>query len=162
MKYLLIALAALTIVCRPTFAEELMRLNLDDKSVIGTVIQTDTVEKAEGQASVRIDTLWPTTICLGEVANLDIENARLIYQANVKSDLSGMAFLEMWVHIGEDRYFSKGMNDTVKDRSEWKTIRTPFLFRQGQSPDKVTLNLVINGSGSVWIDDIVLLKTPLK
>jgi hypothetical protein len=33
---------------------------------------------------------------------------------------------------------------------------------QGQRPDKVTLNLAINGKGTVWIDDIVLSKEPLK
>jgi len=35
-------------------------------------------------------------------------------------------------------------------------------FQKGQRPDKVTLNLVINGKGTVWIDDVVLSKAPLK
>jgi hypothetical protein len=54
------------------------------------------------------------------------------------------------------------MNDSVQGKSDWKTIRTPFLFQKGQKPDKVTLNIVINGIGTVWIDDIVLSKEPLK
>jgi hypothetical protein len=37
-----------------------------------------------------------------------------------------------------------------------------FRFQKGQRPDKVTLNLAINGKGTVWIDDIVLSKEPLK
>jgi hypothetical protein len=36
------------------------------------------------------------------------------------------------------------------------------MFQKGQKPDKVVLNLVINGTGTVWIDDIVLSKAPLK
>ena len=118
--------------------------------------------KTEGEGSVRITTQCPTTVCLGEVAGLDVENATLVYQAKVKSNLDGLAFLEMWVQIGTDRYFSKGINDPIKGKSEWKTIRTPFVFRKGQSPQKITLNLVINGKGTVWIDDVVLSKTPLK
>jgi hypothetical protein len=45
---------------------------------------------------------------------------------------------------------------------EKKVIQTPFLFQKGQRPDKVTFNLVINGRGAVWIDDIMLSKESLK
>lgn len=36
------------------------------------------------------------------------------------------------------------------------------MFQKGQDADKVTLNLLINGKGTAWIDDIVLSKEPLK
>jgi len=93
---------------------------------------------------------------------LDIENAMLMYKAKAKSKLDGVAFLEMWVHVGGGQYFSRGMNDPIKGKSDWKSIQTPFMFQKGQKPDKVTLNLVINGKGVVWIDDVVLSKAPLK
>jgi hypothetical protein len=144
------------------YAEELKKLSLDDTSAIGPTIQIDPKVKVEGAGSIKIMTRWPTTICLGEVTNLDIEDATLIYSAKVKSDLDGIAFLEMWAHIGEGKYFSKEMNDVVGQKTDWKTIRTPFRFQKGQKPDKVTLNLIINGQGTVWIDDIVLSKEPLK
>jgi hypothetical protein len=143
-------------------AEDVRKLNLDDASVIGTTIQTDTQVKAEGKGSIKITTQWPTTICLGEVARLDIENAKLVYKAKVKSDLDGTAYLEMWAHVGGGQYFSRGMNDVVSRKTEWKIIQTPFLFQKGQRPEKVTLNLIINGKGTVWIDEIVLSKQPLQ
>jgi hypothetical protein len=93
---------------------------------------------------------------------LDIAGAKLVYKAKVKSDLEGTAFLEMWVHVGGGQYFSRGMDNVVKQKSDWKIIQTPFLFQKGQKPDKVTLNVVINGKGTVWVDDIVLSKEPLK
>jgi hypothetical protein len=49
----------------------------------------------------------------------------------------------------------------VKDKSDWKTVQTPFIFQKGQKPDKATLNVVINGIGTVWVDDVVLSKEPL-
>jgi hypothetical protein len=101
-------------------------------------------------------------VCLGEVSGIDIENAKLVYCAKVKSDLDGAAFLEMWVHVAGGQYFSKGTNDVVSQKTDWKTIQTPFMFEKGQKPDKVTLNLVINGKGTVWIDDIILSREPLK
>ena len=54
------------------------------------------------------------------------------------------------------------MNDVVQGKSDWKGIQTPFMFQKGQKPTKVTLNIVINGQGTVWVDDIVLSKEPLK
>lgn len=162
MQLTLSIFALLVLIASPAYAQELKKLNLDDASTIGTTIQTDTQLKAEGKGSIKITTQWPTTICLGEVTGLSVENAKLLYKAKVKSDLDGSAFLEMWVHVGGGQYFSRGMNDVVSQKTDWKLIQTPFVFQKGQRPDKVTLNLVINGKGAVWIDDIVLIQEPLK
>jgi hypothetical protein len=54
------------------------------------------------------------------------------------------------------------MNDTIQGKSDWKTIRAPFMFQKGQRPDKITLNVVINGKGILWIDNIVLSREPLQ
>jgi hypothetical protein len=162
MKGILAMLGLLGLIAGSASAEDLKRLKLDDASAIGTTIQTDTQVKAEGKGSVKITTRWPTTICLGEVTGLNVENAKLVYKAKVKSDLEGTAFLEMWAHLGGGQYFSRGMNDVVSQKTDWKVIQTPFLLQKGQKPDRVTLNLIINGKGTVWIDDIVLSKEPLK
>ena len=94
----------------------------------------------------------------------EIDNAKLVYSAKVKTELdgNGTAFLELWAHVVGGQFFSKGTNDAVSQKSDWKTIQTSFMFQKGQKPDKVTLNLVINGKGTVWIDDVVLSKEPLK
>jgi hypothetical protein len=162
MKWMLIIVLFPAVLVSSAIAEDLTQLSLDDASGLGTTIQNDTDLKTEGRASIRITTLHPTTICLGEVTGLDIENARLIFKASVKSELNGAAYLEMWVHVGGGQYFSRGMNDSVEGKTDWKSIRTPFLFQKGQTPEKVTLNLVVNGKGTVWIDDVVLSKAPLE
>jgi len=146
----------------PAAAGELMKLSLDDASALGTAIQTDSAVKTEGKSSIRITTKHPTTICISEVFGLDVENSKLIYSAKVKSELDGSAFLEMWAHVGGGQYFSKGLDDPIKGKSDWKLLQTPFFFQAGQKPEKVTLNLVVNGIGTVWIDDVVLSKAPLK
>jgi hypothetical protein len=144
-------------------AEDLLTLSLDDTSVLGTTVSSDKTTKTEGMGSVRISTVWPTTISLGEVTALEIENATLVYQAKVKSDnLEGQAFLEMWCHVAGGQYFSRGLDSKISGSSSWKILETPFLLQAGQSPDKITLNIVINGRGTVWVDDIRLIKRPLK
>jgi len=164
MKILSLTLVALVLIVGPAVAQELKRISLDEASGLGLQIQSDSTVKVEGKASIKITTKWPTTVCLAEVPGPDIENAMLVYKAKVKSDLQGQgtAFLEMWAHVGGGQYFSRGMNDVVQGKSDWKTIQTPFMFQKGQKPTKVTLNIVINGPGTVWVDNIVLSKEPLK
>jgi hypothetical protein len=142
----------------PVNAEELIKLGLDDTSRVSPKIEADTKVKVEGKSSVKITTKWPTTVCLGEVVKPNIENAQLIYSAKVKSDLSGSAYLEMWAHVKGRQYFSRGMNEMVTGKSDWRTIHTPFIFQKDQKPEKITLNLVINGMGTVWVDEIILSK----
>lgn len=162
MKCMFVTVTVLVLICSLAPADDLKRIDLDDAAKLGTTIETDRRVKIEGDGSVRITTKHPTTICIGQVTGLDIENAKLVYKASVKSDLDGRAFLEMWASVGRGRYFSKGMNDPIEGKSDWKRIRTPFIFQRGQNPKKVTLNLVIDGIGIVWIDDIVLSKVSLK
>ena len=140
-----------------------MKLDLDDASSLGTTVSRDPKVKQEGNGSIKITTLWPTTICLGEVEGLNVENGQLIYRAQVKREkLEGTAFLEMWCHVGGGQYFSRGMNSVVTGTMDWKTLQTPFFLQPGQKTKKATLNIVINGKGTVWVDDVRLLKEPLK
>lgn len=146
-----------------TRATDLIRLSLDDIKSLGTTLSQDPVIKVEGSGSIRISTVWPTTICLGEVLELNVENAQIIYRAKVKSEkLKGTAFLEMWCHVGGGQYFSRGMNSTVTGTMRWKALQTPFILQAGQRAEKVTLNVVINGKGTIWIDDVQLIKEPLQ
>ena len=162
MKRILAILIVIAMISTPVIAENLKKLSIDDASLTSPEIQTDPTIKTEGKGSIKITTKWPTTVYIDEVSGLNIENAILLYKADVKSDLEGVAFLEMWAPLGGNQYFSKGMNDPVKGKSDWKLIKTPFIFQKGQKPDKITLNIVINGKGTVWIDNIVLSKEPLK
>ena len=160
MKTRFTVIIALTLSASLCRAEVLKKLGLDDASSATPRIEVDTQEKVEGQSSLKITTQWPTTICLGEIVAPSIDNGKLVYSAKVKTALVGSALLEMWVQVGGGRYFSRNMDDAVSQNTDWKTIKTPFIFQKGQKPEKVTLNLVINGTGTVWIDDIILSKEP--
>ena len=150
VKRLVSLLASITIVLaasQSATAQDLKKLSLDDSSSIGLKLRTDSAVKVEGAASLRIETLWPTSVCLGEIAGVDVEAARLLFRARVRTDLEGDAFLEMWVQVaGGGQYFSRGMNDAVRGKSDWKSIQTPFTFAKGQKPDKVTLVITIDGN----------------
>jgi hypothetical protein len=118
---------------------------------------------SDGNGSLRITATKPAVIRLFEIGDMDVENARLIYQAQVRTEnVEGQVYLEMWCHFpGEGEFFSRGLQTPLTGTTEWTTEETPFFLKKGENPDNLKLNLVINGKGTAWIDDIRLLRAPL-
>ncbi|MBA7669050.1 hypothetical protein ES703_77177 [subsurface metagenome] len=147
-------------------ATELKRFPLDnlDGIITRSGIRIDKQISSDGNGSLRIEATEPTTVRLFETGDIDIENARLIYRARLRTeDVEGKAYLEMWCHIaGLGDFFSRGLDRPLTGSTDWVTEETPFFLKAGQNPDNIKLNLVIKGKGTVWIDDIRLLKGPLK
>jgi hypothetical protein len=150
----------------PTKPIELKHFPLDtlDGIITQSDVQIDKKISSDGKGSLRITVTKPTVIRLFEVRDLSIENARLIYQARVRTEnVDGQVYLEMWCHFpGKGEFFSRGLQSPLTGTTDWTTEETPFFLNKGENPDYVKLNLVINGKGTAWIDDIRLLKGPLK
>ena len=109
-----------------------------------------------------MDANQQVTVPLFEVTDVSIENATLLYQASLQTQgLDGKAFLEMWVRIpGKGEFFSRGLDRPVTGTMSWMTAVTPFFLQAGQKPDLIRLNLVVQGKGRVWIDDVRLMRQP--
>lgn len=129
-----------------------------------TGVEFDRKVTSDGNGALRVTANQPTTIRLYETGNIDVEDARLTYQAKVRTeDVEGEVYLEMWCQFaGQGEYFSRGLQSSLSGTTEWSTQETPFFLKKGQNPDNVKLNLVIQGKGTAWIDDIRLLKGPLQ
>ena len=145
---------------------ELKRFPVD--SLDGIITQTgigfDNEISSDRKGSLRITVAESTVIRLFEISDISLENARLLYQAKVRTkDIQGQVFLEMWCHFpGKGEFFSRSLQSPLSGTTEWTSIETPFFLKKGQKPDLVKLNLVINGNGTAWIDDIHLIKGPLQ
>ena len=122
-------------------------------------VEIDKQVTSDGDGSLRITAAQPVTIRLFETGDLDVENATLFYRAKLRSEkLEGKAYLEMWCHFpGKGEFFSRALQAPVSGSVEWTSQETPFFLKKGEKPDNVKLNLVIDGKGIVWIDDIRLL-----
>ena len=145
---------------------ELKRFPIDNFEGLITKsgVQIDKEISSDGNGSLRITAKEPIVVRLFEVGDIDLENARLIYQAKVRMEgVEGQVYLEMWCHSpGKGEFFSRGLQTPLTGTTDWTTEETPFFLKKGENPDNVKLNLVINGKGTVWIDDIRLLKGPLR
>ena len=125
--------------------------------------QIDSEITSDGNGALRIVTSKPTTVRLYETGNIDIENARLIYRAKLRTEgIEGQVYIEMWCDFpGKGEFFSRALQSPLSGTNDWSSQETTFFLKKGETPDNVKLNLVINGEGTVWIDDIRLLKGPL-
>ena len=149
-----------------TSATELKHFPADnlDGVISKSTVQLDKKISSDGKGSLKIVATEPTVVNLYEVRDIDIDDARLMYQARIRTeDVDGQVFLEMWCHFpGKGEFFSRGLQSPLTGKTDWITVETPFFLRKGEKPDYVKLNLVINGTGTAWIDDIKLIKGPLK
>ena len=164
---ILLALLFLFISCNTqNKSTKLKHLSVDDLNGIITQsgIQLDKTVSNDGKGSIRIEASEPAAIQLYNINDIRIEDARLVYEAKIKSEnLNGQAYLEMWcVFKARGEFFSRGFDSVISGTTDWKTIRTVFFLKKNEMPDQIRLNVAVNGIGKIWIDDIHLLKSELN
>ncbi len=89
----------------------------------------------------------------------------LVFSGFLRSrDLAGSAFLELWCHPADGNpAFVRGLPRRVSGTSDW-TAQEVF-FREPETcrePSSVELNVVIQGAGIVWIDNLGLWDVPVE
>lgn len=126
-------------------------------------VKVDKKNSPDGNGALKVTARKPTTFKLFEVENLDVDNAKLFYRAKVKTkNIKGKAYLEMWCRFPEKgEYFSRGLVAPLSGTNDWSTQQIPFLLKKGEKPDLVKLNLVIDGTGTAWVDNVQLDKANL-
>jgi hypothetical protein len=140
------------------------RLDSTEGLITQSNVQIDRQISGDGNGSLRIAATEPTTIRLFETGDIDVENARLIYQARVRTEnAEGPVYLEMWCHFpGKGEFFSRGLANPLTGTTSWTTQQITFRLKKGENPDNVKLNIVVDGKGTVWVDDIWLSAPALK
>lgn len=145
--------------------EQLAHFPADDLEgvVSRSGVEVDRAHSCDGAGSLKVSATGPAVVRLYETGSLAAEEARLIYQAKLRTEgVRGQVYLEMWCHFpGQGEYFSRGLETALAGTTEWTAEETPFFLQRGQRPDNVKLNLVFTGAGTAWVDDIRLLKAPL-
>ncbi len=119
--------------------------------------------KATEEKSWVVNSSKPQIIRLFEVADPGVDDCTVTYRARLRSKgLNGQAYLEMWCRFpGKGEFFSRGLENPISGSNDWASYETPFFLKTGEQPDLIKLNLVIKGTGKIWIKDIELLKGPL-
>ncbi len=165
MRAFAVLVACATLVaCGPPPAPETLRsypLGSSDGVLTRDGVAYDAAQSADGNGSLRIEKSG--SIRLFETGDVPAEKSRLTYSAKLRTlDLDGRAYLEMWCSFaGHGEFFSRALHEPVSGTTDWVSQQTPFILQAGQDCDNLKLNLVVEGNGTVWIDDIRLEKIAL-
>ena len=131
--------------------------NTEGSGVIRSFGPTDETITRDGVApdlgGWKITATTPRTVQMFEMRPPKLAKGPFFYRAQLKAEnVTGRAYLEMWVRFPEQgEFFSKGFHNAVTGSSGWAEYEIPFFLQEGQQPDLIRLNLVIEGSGTVWI-----------
>jgi hypothetical protein len=135
---------------------------------LDNIIATDNVYfdkdiSSDNLGSLRIETGKPIIIPLFKITDLKIDNSRLVYSAKIRTQqVIGQVYLEMNCHLSEQASLNTtAQANLLSGSSDWKEQEASIDLQKGQMPDSLMLNLIINGRGIVWIDDIKLSRDPL-
>jgi hypothetical protein len=65
----------------------------------------------------------------------------------------------MWCQFsGKGEFFSRDLSSPLTGTTDWSSEETRFFLKKRENPDNVKINLVVEGVGTVWIDDVHLLE----
>jgi len=121
----------------------------------------------DGLGSIRVESEDTTTAYLFVLRDIPVKRAKIVWEAYCKSkDLKGEAFLEMGVQIqrnhGKDiETFLNRSEDDISGTTDWQKIEVEFMVLDNKV-NVVQLNLIIEGVGTIWIDQVRFTATPIK
>jgi len=130
----------------------------------GENIAFDRQESADGGGSLRAESTRPRTVRLYEVRNpRGLEGRLIVLSAKLKSvGVRGRTYPELWVHAaGRNEVQVRSPSVFLAQTRDWTPLRLEYRCEKGERPELLRVNLVIDGIGRAWIDDIRLTSEPL-
>ena len=128
-------------------------------SIDGILTRTGvTLETERSNRGIRIDADGPRTIRLVEVRPRAAEGVELIYRGHLRTrSLTGRAYFEMRCGVaGKAEHSAKGLKQAVTGTTDWVRQATPLVLEREERCDIVKLNVIVEGSGVVWVGNIAL------
>lgn len=108
----------------------------------------------------------PTTVRLGEIRNPKISKTAYALVGRIRHEgVTANSCLEMWSFFPEGgRYFSRtlaayGPMRHLGGDSNWRNVMVPFSLQGSKErPERLEMNLVLAGSGTVWLGPFRLVQ----
>jgi hypothetical protein len=112
----------------------------------------------QGRAGIRIDVHGSTSIPLAEVQTRGAAAVVLTYRGHLRSaNLTGRAYLEMrCTTCGDGELVSRALDAAVSGTTEWVMQVTRLSLGKEPRAQTVRLNVRVEGSGIVWVQNVLL------
>ena len=81
----------------------------------------------------------------------------LYYRGHLRSaNLKGRAYFEIRCRVSDRELVAKGLDQAVSGTTEWVRQAIPIRLETGKRAADVALDVVVEGTGTVWVDNIAL------
>lgn len=133
-----------------------------DRVVAKELVTVDREASSDGDGSIMINTAEPVTVRFFE-GKLPGENCKYTYKVKMKTEkLNGDAYLTMDINYpsGGKQTVQQEARSYLSDTNDWTQMEIT-ISGPNQKPASVVLNVVVDGDGTVWVDDLHLIATPL-
>jgi hypothetical protein len=166
----LLAVACSLLLSRTVWSEAVVRsIRWQDLAAANTLASGTVVAAPEGAEgpSLRIvhEGRAPITFPLVIIERPGISASRYAFRGRVKyENVASGSYLEMWNHLSEGSFFSRSLDQggpigRLEGSSGWRAFVLPFFNQEGGSPpQKLVLNLVMAGAGTVEIGPLELVQ----
>lgn len=127
-------------------------------------LSADATLSADGRASILVDAARPRVVRLVEFTPPpDLENRLLVARARMRPVLrNGRAYLQLWARVpGRDELPGRDLKLAYARTRDFADAGAQVRLEKGLAPDRVRIDLVVEGVGKVWLDDLRLLAEPL-
>jgi len=126
-------------------------------------VELDTQVSHDGHGSWRITADDPQVVKLVKVTKINLTQPQLRSTAWVRTDQgTGYVYFEVRCRFANNETFARTLGQSLSSPPKWKQMNTQLTFKQSQKPTSIELNLIINGQGTVWVDDVHLFQASHK
>lgn len=155
-------LLASALVAAPLAAADILgSFSCDDIAQVKTLISVDKQTTADGNGSIKVEAAQSALVTIADQKNLSVPKDNTLW-CTLKVKCAGVkqrAYLEMWSEVAEGRRaFSKGLDQVLIGDSDWREIRLPMMVNADFTVSRALVNVVIEGPGTVWVDEIKFSK----
>jgi hypothetical protein len=144
-----------------TAAEILGTFACHDIAQVKTSISVDKDTTADGNGSLKVEAAHGALVTIADQKNLSVSKDNTLW-CTLKVKCAGVrqrAHLEMWCEVADGkRAFSKGLDQLLIGDSDWREIRLPMMVNGDFTVSRALVNVVIEGPGTVWVDQISFAK----
>lgn len=133
----------------------------NDLSQVKTLVTVDKSVTEDGNGSLKVEAVQNAQITIADQKNLEVKRGETLWCIlKVKCEgVANRAYLEMWCEVAEGkRAFSKGLDQAMQGSSEWREVRLPMMVNGDFTVNRALVNVVIEGPGKVWVDQITFKK----
>ena len=131
-------------------------------ALTGAEVTADSATTSDGDGSIRVTATSPISAKVYETRNIDVEKAKLTYRARLRTeDVKGRVYIELQCSVpGKADTYARSLQTPVTGTTEWTSQETTLSLGPGENPENIQLNVVIEGTGTVWVDEVQLTSGP--